>query len=77
MDLTHITVIRGKELTSDLDGLSLRATDDIGGGNERIIVEHAGRRFALVSVADLAWLEEADAQVDRGLAADAARESGK
>ena len=60
---SHIETISGQELVNELDQVTGRVADYVK-GQERIIVEHGGQRFALVSMEDLEWLEEADSQLD-------------
>ena len=50
----------GEQLASDYEELMERVVND-----ERIIISHAGQQIALVSMDDLAFLEDVDRELDR------------
>jgi hypothetical protein len=62
--MNEIDTLTGRELVEGLDEVAAR----VAGGNERLIVEHRGRRFALVSLEDLESRERADAEWDQATA---------
>jgi prevent-host-death family protein len=64
-------IIRGEYFTEHMDEVVERAADD-----ERIIVSHAGKQVALVSMDDLTFLEEVDRKLDTRDADEVSRRLG-
>jgi mRNA interferase RelE/StbE len=61
--MQDVQTLTGEELVEHLDQVAARVADDAG-GNERLIVTHGGRRFAVVPIEDLEYLERIDGQLD-------------